>query len=276
MPRGPWICGEPAYEPAALTLDIYVEMTKKFEYKVKYLYVEAVKKALEELAEKEPEALRRAVLRALSAEDLAKLIASSEGARRTLAEAIAGAIAIPLNVATREDIRRLEEKMATKEELKRLEERMATKEDLKRLEDEVRDIKNRMATKEQFEDLALSIEEFGRGWISYLLEQKGYKCTAERRQIGAYELDIYCNAGAITVVGEAKVRAGPKAVERVVERAEALRRGWPQLISGRLVPVVYTYAASPQAVEAAKRLGVWLIEGRRELVALEEALKTQR
>ncbi|MFB6491504.1 MAG: hypothetical protein TU35_009805, partial [Thermoproteus sp. AZ2] len=126
--------------------------------------MEAFKKALEELAEKEPEALRKAVLRALSAEDLAKLIASSEGARRTLAEAIAGAIAIPLNLATKEDIRRLEEKMATKEELKRLEEKtaseikrleneitrireeMATKEDLKRLEDEVRDIKNRMAT----------------------------------------------------------------------------------------------------------------------------------
>jgi len=36
------------------------------------------------------------------------------------------------NLATKEDLRRLEEKMATKEDLKRLEERMATKEELKK------------------------------------------------------------------------------------------------------------------------------------------------
>lgn len=31
-----------------------------------------------------------------------------------------------------------------------------------------------------------------------------------------YELNIYCNAGAITAVGEAKVRAGRRDVERTV------------------------------------------------------------
>jgi hypothetical protein len=130
--------------------------------------------------------------------------------------------------------------------------------------------------KEQFEQITLGIEEFGRDWVSYLLEHRGYKCTAEREQVdGAYEIDIYCNAGAITVVGEAKVRVGLNDVRRAVERAEELRRSWSQLISGRLVPVVYTYAASHQAVEAARRLGVWLIESKRELVTLEEVLTLQ-
>ena len=41
------------------------------------------------------------------------------------------------NLATKDDLKRLEEKMATKEDLKKLEEKMATKEELKRLEERV-------------------------------------------------------------------------------------------------------------------------------------------
>jgi hypothetical protein len=37
------------------------------------------------------------------------------------------------------------------------------------------------------------------------------------------------------------------------------------------VPVLYTLVAEPSAVQRAKELGVWLIESRREVVALEEA-----
>jgi hypothetical protein len=63
------------------------------------------------------------------------------------------------NLATKEDLKKLEEKMATKEELKRLEERvnsieerMATKEDLKRLEE-------RMATKEELRAVEASLRD---------------------------------------------------------------------------------------------------------------------
>ena len=81
------------------------------------------------------------------------------------------------------------------------EERFATKEDIKRIED-------KMATKEQFEAIAISVEYSGREMVQYLLERRGYRCAAERLRLDAdYECDIYCNAGAITAVGEAKVRA---------------------------------------------------------------------
>jgi len=66
------------------------------------------------------------------------------------------------NLATKDDLRRLEEKMATKEDLKRLEERMATKEELKKLEERVDRIEERMATKEELkrlEERVNSIEE---------------------------------------------------------------------------------------------------------------------
>jgi len=195
-------------------------------------------------------------------------------AKLRLAQAVAESVAIPLNVATKEDLKQLatkqdleelkrwaEEKFATKEDLKQYatkqdletaveqlkkwaEERFVTKEYfdavIKRLED-------KMATKEQIESITISVEDSGREMVQYLLEQRGYKCAAERLRLDAdYELDIYCNAGVLTAVGEAKVRAGGRDVEKTLERIQVLVRGWPDKISGKLVPVFYTLSQSPQ------------------------------
>ena len=248
-----------------------------------------LKRALRELVEREPAFFRDLMLDALrsdggAAEALLDLFTKHPEAKLRLAQAVAGAVAIPLNVATKEDLKQLATKedlkqLATKQDLerfvtrehfdaviKRLEDRMATKEDLKRIED-------KMATKEQFEAIAISVEESGRDMVQYLLEQRGHRCAAERLRLDAeYELDIYCNAGALTAVGEAKVRAGGRDVERAIERIRELQRRWPDKISGKLVPVLYSLVAEPSAVQRAKELKVWLIESRREAVALEEVL----
>jgi hypothetical protein len=331
--------------------------------------VEVLKRALKELVEREPTFFRDLFLEALRAdgrvaEALLDLFTKHPEAKLKLAQAVAESVAIPLNVATKEDlkqlatkqdlerfvtreyfdaaIKRLEDKMATKEDLKQYatkqdleelkrwaEEKFATKEDLKQfttkqdLETAVEQLKkwaeekfatkedlkqfatkqdlkqlatkqdlerfvtreyfdavikrieDKMATKEQIESITISVEDSGREMVQYLLEQRGYKCTAERMRLDAdYELDIYCNAGALTAVGEAKVRAGGRDVEKTLERIQVLVRRWPDKISGRLVPVFYTLVAEPSAVQKAKELGVWLIESRREVVALEEVLGT--
>ena len=220
--------------------------------------MEELKAALRELARREPEFL-------------IDLIADAASSRRDLAlklaSVVAGVVAVPLDVATKQDIRRLERRTARLErEVQEIKNAMATKEDIKRLED-------RMATKEQFEAIAISVEDSGRDMVQYLLEQRGYKCAAERLRVDSdYEFDIYCNAGALTAVGEAKVRAGRRDVERAFERARELQRRMPDKISGRLVAVLYTLVAEPSAVQRAKELKVWLIEGKREVVPLEEAL----
>jgi hypothetical protein len=132
-----------------------------------------------------------------------------------------------------------------------------------------------MTIRELLEELGIHPEDDGREMVEYLLERRGYKCTAERLRLDAdYEFDIYCNAGAITAVGEAKVRAGRRDVERTVERAQELSRRWPEKISGRLVPVLYALAAEPPAIQRAKELKTWLIESKREVVTLEEVLGT--
>jgi len=266
--------------------------------------VEILKRALRELVEREPSFLRDLMLDALrsdggAAEALLELLTRHPEAKLKLAQAVAGSIAVPLNVATKEDLKQLatkqdleelkrwsEEKFATKEdlkqyatkqdletaveqlraEIKRIEGVMATKGDIKRIED-------KMATKEQFEAIAVSVEDSGRDMVQYLLEQRGYKCVAERLRLDAdYEFDIYCNAGVLTAVGEAKVRAGGRDVEKALERAQELLRRQPDKISGKLVPVFYTLVAEPSAVQRAKELKIWLIESKREVVTLEVVL----
>jgi hypothetical protein len=135
--------------------------------------------------------------------------------------------------------------------------------------------KDLMTIRELLEELGIHPEDSGRETVQYFLEQRGYKCTAERLRLNAdYELDIYCNAGAVTAVGKVKVRAGGSDVEKVFERAQELLRRQPDKISGRLVPVLYTLLAEPPAVQKAKELKVWLIESKREVVTLEEVLGT--
>jgi hypothetical protein len=196
-----------------------------------------------------------------------------------LAALVAGRIAVPLDVATRRDLKRLERRMAKLErevgdvksrveglekEVQEIKNVMATKEDIKRIED-------KMATKEQFEAIAVSVEDSGRDMVQYLLGQRGHRCVAERLRVDSeYEFDIYCDAGALTAVGEAKVRAGGRDVEKTLERARELLRRWPDRISGRIVPVLYALVAEPSAVQRARELKVWLIESRRELVPLDE------
>jgi hypothetical protein len=237
--------------------------------------VEILKRALRELVEREPSFLRDLMLDALrsdggAAEALLELLTRHPEVKLKLAQAVAGSIAVPLNVATKDDIKAAveelkkwtEEKFATKEDLKQF----ATKEDIKRIED-------KMATKQQFEAIAVSVEDSGRDMVQYLLEQRGYRCAAERLRLDAdYEFDIYCNAGVLTAVGEAKVRAGGRDVEKALERAQELLRRQPDKISGKLVPVFYTLVAEPSAVQKAKELKIWLIESKREVVTLEEVL----
>jgi hypothetical protein len=237
--------------------------------------VEILKRALRELVEREPAFFRDLFIEALrsdgrAADALLELFTKHPEARLKLAQVVAGSIAVPLNVATKDDIKAAveelkkwaEEKFATKEDLKHF----ATKEDIKRLED-------KMATREQFEAITISVEDGGREMVQYLLEQRGHKCAAERLRVDSdYEFDIYCNAGVLTAVGEAKVRAGRRDVEKTFERAQELLRRWLDKLSSRLVPVLYTLVAETLAVQRAKELKVWLIESKREVVALEKVL----
>jgi hypothetical protein len=61
-------------------------------------------------------------------------------------------------------------------------------------------------------------------------------------------------------------------VEKTLERIQVLVRRWPDKISGRLDPVLYSLVTEPSAVQKAKELKIWLIKSKREVVTLDEVL----
>jgi hypothetical protein len=289
--------------------------------------VEVLKRLLREVVVSDPAFFRDLLLDVIRGdgrvvEAIIDLVAKNPEARLRLAEAIAGIITIPLNVAAKDDIDRIEgeirsireeigdirSRMVTREEFERelrdIRERMATKEEVKALRDDVATLKDRVARLEgdvkdirddiknikddikriwraisdigtTLNRLTTDLEDSGRDWVTYFLSQRGYKCTAERLWVdldGVHEINIYCNAGVITVISEVKVRVGADAVEDVYRRAQEVLRRYPDRVSGRLVPVIYALVVEPAAERKAMELGVWVIESRREKVALEEVL----
>jgi uncharacterized coiled-coil protein SlyX len=272
--------------------------------------VETVKRVLREIATSDPAFIRDLFLDALRSdgrviEAITELLTKNPEAKLRLAETIAGVITLPLNVATKEDIKRIEERITGVENrVTKLENRMTSLENrminlegkvanldnrmtslegrVAKLEDEFKDLKNDVrGIKRNVKDIAttlqrltVDLEDSARDWVSYFLRQRGYSCTAERLWVNkSYEFDIYCNAGSITVVGEAKVRISANIVSNVFNRVQGLQRGWPDKVSGRLVPVIYALVVDPTAEQRARELGVWLIESRRERVTLEEVLQ---
>ncbi|MEZ0319102.1 MAG: hypothetical protein ABWK05_03790 [Pyrobaculum sp.] len=150
--------------------------------------MEELKEALMRLLREDRRFLRDLVLEAISgddsaAEEIVKLILNSPKAKAELLGEVAGGIAVPLNVATKDDLKQFATKKDLRREFRRLEntlkdiqQTMATREDLKRLED-------KMATKEQIEDITMTVEEEARETVKWLLRQRGLPAT--RRGCGS-------------------------------------------------------------------------------------------
>ena len=113
--------------------------------------------------------------------------------------------------------------------------------------------------------MAVSIEEEANDVVQHLLRQRGVVVETGPVFLDArYEFDIYGTNGVVTVVGEAKVRAGPKTVEKLHNRVEEAVRAMPDKFPGRVVKVLYCLRASPGTLESAGKYGVWLLESGRE------------
>ena len=114
--------------------------------------VKVLKRALRELVEKEPAFLRDLMLDVLMvdgrvAEALLDLFTKHPEAKLRLAQAVAGAVAISLNVVTKEDLKQL----GTKQDIKQPEDQMATKQDLEELR---KWAEEKFATKQNLEHLS--------------------------------------------------------------------------------------------------------------------------
>jgi len=174
------------------------------------------------------------------------------------------------NLATKEDLRRLEEKMATKDDLKKLEEKMATKEELRRVEASLRDDLRRV-------ELALNAlgarwgvfsEDAFRSGVRELLKDAGYTVDRwvhynDKGYVYGYpsevELDVIARDGRTFAVEitSALRRGDLQQIRRKVELFSA--------ITGRKVDAVYVitpfiHDRNPDAVAAvASSMGIVVV-----------------
>ena len=173
-------------------------------------------------------------------------------------------------MATKDDLRRLEEKMATKDDLKKLEEKMATKEELRRVEASLRDDLRRV-------ELALNAlgarwgvlnEDAFRSGVRELLRDAGYTVDRwvhydDKGYVYGYpsevELDVIARDGRTFAVEitSALRRGDLQQIRRKVELFGA--------IAGRKVDAVYVitpfiHDRNPDAVIAvASSMGIVVV-----------------
>jgi len=174
------------------------------------------------------------------------------------------------NLATKDDLRKLEERMATKEDLKRLEERMATKEELRAVETSLR---------EEMRKLWLALNALGARWgvfsedafrngVRELLKDAGYTVDRwvyydDKGYVYGYpsevELDIIIKDGrtlAVEITSALK-RGDLQQIRRKVELFST--------VTGRRVDAVYVitpfiHDRNPDAVEAvASSMGIIVV-----------------
>ena len=125
-----------------------------------------------------------------------------------------------------------------------------------------RDLRDVKSTLEKY---SITTEEEANDTVQYYLRQRGVVVETKPTFLNSgYEFDIYGTNGTITIVGEAKVRAGPRTVERVNGKIEEAIKAMPNKFPGKIIKVLYCLRASPNTLEAANKYGIWLLESGKE------------
>ena len=141
------------------------------------------------------------------------------------------------------------------------------------LRKDMSDVKERLGRLERRVDkiektldrITAALEDEANDVVTYYLRQRGINIeTGSVRLNSVYEFDIYGTNGQLTIVGEAKTRLSKKMVGRIIARVRNAVDAFPGKFPGRVIIVIYSVRADPEAVEEARRQGVWLFESMRE------------
>ncbi|MGC9227748.1 MAG: hypothetical protein ACP5HY_10770, partial [Caldivirga sp.] len=131
--------------------------------------------------------------------------------------------------------------------------------EIRSIKRDIRDIKNTLS------NITTSIEEEANDVVTHLLKGMGIELKTDRIVLNSrFEFDVYGTNGQVTVVGDAKVRVGPRLIAKIDEKINKALNSFPSKFPGRVIKVVYCLRTMPGAVEEAERRGVWLIESMRE------------
>ena len=151
------------------------------------------------------------------------------------------------------------------------EEVKALREGQNKLWEEVREMRitiSRMSA--TLERLTLTVEEEARSMIKHRIKQD-LKVDIELSSIfiDSKEVNIYGATEDLCVIGEATVRLGVNLVYELLNKIELIRSKRPDLLRKRIIKVIYTDYAIPEAVEAARNNNIWVMRWEKDLTPLK-------
>jgi chromosome segregation ATPase len=185
-----------------------------------------------------------------------------------------------------ERLAKLEERMASAEErLTKVEDRLtrleavveelakATRENtraISKLRKAMEHLERRLTGIENMlNNLTISLEDEANHVVQYLLKQRGIEIrTGVTYFDRKFEFDIYGVSEQLTVIGDAKVKAGPQTVRRLVRKVRRAMDKYPDRFKGKVVTVLYCLRALPDAIREAESQGIWLIEDMQQRTTL--------
>jgi chromosome segregation ATPase len=119
------------------------------------------------------------------------------------------------------------------------------------------------------ERTSLTLEEEAREVIEYRLREKGIAITNISSLIlEDMEIDIYATDTNLCLIGEAKTRVGVNVVEKVDKDIEKLCRDHPEYLKDKVIKVIYGMQVLPDAVDEARKRGIWLVTANKEITEL--------
>ncbi|MGC9068833.1 MAG: hypothetical protein ACP5GU_08705 [Thermoprotei archaeon] len=116
--------------------------------------------------------------------------------------------------------------------------------------------------------ICLSEEEEAWDVISYRLKNMGIDIKLERLFVNKMEINIYGTNDDTCVLGETAVRLGPALVKELERKIKLLKKKRPDTLRPKLIKVIYTIIATPQAIQKAKEYGVCILTARQEYTPL--------
>jgi seryl-tRNA synthetase len=150
------------------------------------------------------------------------------------------------------------------EEVRSLREDVDTlKSDVNTLKNDVREIRTTL------DRLTLTVEEEARSMVKYKIKEKlNVEIELSNIFIDSKEVDIYGADDEICIIGEATVRLGVKLVNELLDKVELIKSKRPDLLRKRIIKVIYTDYAAPEAIEAARNNGVWILRWDKDLTPM--------
>jgi len=152
---------------------------------------------------------------------------------------------------------------------KLLEEVKTLREGQNRLWEEVRSLKVTQARLTATIDrLTITIEEEGIDVVGRRLrDELELDIKLGRIFVDDKEVNMYGSSADICVIGEATFRLGRRLVEELEEKIRFLREVKPELIKPKMIKVIYTDYAVPEAINLAKEYGIWVLNWKGDITS---------